>query len=185
MFTLKNLLVVIGRAALISLGAIFIASIAIFFLSSQIKRMSDAVALNHRLESELQKRTGLIEVLKHDSQIVGTNNTLIQNAFAPADNILGFINTLDSLAAKNSITQTYNFEVPVPSPIAAPFPISTIGYTNRFDSTLQGFTGYIKQFNKLPYYTKIDGFTIASQDKLGWTGSATITYHATLYSNAQ
>lgn len=181
MFSSKNLLVYIGRNAIISLVAISATVSVILFLSTQIERMADSVALNHRLQAELQKRTSLFELLKHDSQIVGTNDIKISGAFAPSDNILGFINTLDDLGTKNSLTQIYHFDVPAVSNISAPFPISSISYTNSFQTTLPGFSTYLGQFNKLPYYTKIDGFSISSQDKLGWLGQSTIAYRATLY----
>jgi hypothetical protein len=183
MFSSKNLLVYIGRNAIGSLLVVAATVGAILFLSSQIERMTDSVALNHRLQAELQKRTSLFELLKHDSQIVGSNDTKIFGAFAPSDNILGFINTLDDLGTKNSLTQIYHFDTPILSSISAPFPISTITYTNSFQTTLPGFSTYLGQFNKLPYYTKIDSFSISSQDKLGWLGQSAITYHATLYAN--
>lgn len=181
MFTTKNLLILIGRNALISLVAISITVIAIIFLSNETERVSDSVALNHRLETELTKRTALFEVLKHDSQIVGTNDTKIEAAFPPSDNILDFISILDSLAIKSSLTQVYNFTTPVSSSISAPFPIATISYTNSFGANVLAFSNYLRDFDKLPYFTKIDGFTISAQGKPGWLEVSTITYRATLY----
>lgn len=181
MFTLKNLLSLILRNAIISLAVVLATSLGVIFLAGQIKHLSDSVATNHHLEAELQKRAGLFELLKRDAQIVGTNDSIINGAFASSDNILGFINAFDALASKNSLTQTYTFETPVVSAIPAPFPINTIAYTNRFEASVSDLSGYIMQFNKLPYYTKIDGINISSQDKLGWNGPSTIMFHATLY----
>jgi hypothetical protein len=181
MFTIKNLLKIIGRDALISFVAIFIAGVIVIFLSNEIKKVSDSVALNHRLETELKKRTELFDVLKHDVQIVGTNDTKIENAFLPSDNILEFVSILDSLATKNSLTQVYHFDTPTTTTVSAPFPISAISYSNSFAANVFSFSNYLKDFDKLPYFTKIEGFNISAQNKLGWLEVSNISFRATLY----
>jgi len=181
MFTTKNLLILIGRNMLIALAAITISLAVVFFLSKEISRVSDSVLLNHHLQTELSKRTGLLEVLKHDAQIIGTNDVKIADAYAPSDNILGFINTLDTLATKNILTQVYHFETPMPSDVSTTFPISTIAYTNNFEASVGTFSNYLKNFNKLPYFTKIEGFSISSQDKQGWLEAGVVSYKAILY----
>jgi len=184
MFTLKNLLILIGRNLLITLAIFFVTIISIIFLSKEMSRMSDSVALNHKLEAELKNRTELLNVLGHDTQIVGTNDTLIENAFVPSDNIINFVNTLDNLAQTQSIPQTYHFGTPSPATISASFPISSIEYTNNLTTNVQSLLAYLKKFNELPYFTKINGITIASQDKSGWMGPSTITLQATLYTKS-
>ncbi|MEI6580679.1 MAG: hypothetical protein WCO07_00735 [bacterium] len=184
MFTVKNLLILIGRHAIVSLIVVSITVIAIFFISKEVERISDSVALNHRLESELKKRTELLEALKNDVQRIGTNDIQIDNAFISSEDISGFINTLDNLAQKESITQVYRFETPIPSSMSAPFPISTISYSDSLTTNVSSFSNYLKEFEKLPYFTKIDGFNISSQDKTGWLGTSTISFRATLYTKS-
>lgn len=184
MFTLKNFLILIGKNALISLVVVFISITGIIFLSKEIGRISDSVALNHRLEKELIKRTTFLESLKNDIQIVGANDIKIDNAFVPSDNISGFVNALDGLATKIGVSQVYHFETPVPSAISSTLPILTISYSNSFGTNVLTFSNYLKELNKLPYYTKIDGFTISSQDKNGWLGNSTVSFRATLYTKA-
>lgn len=181
MFTVKNLLLLIGRNAIISLMAVSITAIAIVFLSNELDRVSDSVALNRHLKAALEKRIGLFEILKRDAQIIGTNDIRMENAFPPSDNILGFINTLDNLATQHAIAQVYHFETPVPSIISAPFPLSSISYSNSLGADLSTFSHYLKEFEKLPYFTAIEGFTISSPSDLGWLGTSTISFRATLY----
>lgn len=181
MFAIKNLLTLIGRNAIISLIVVSITFIVIVFLSNEIEHISDSVALNHRLKASLEQRIELFEILKHDRDIIGTNDVQIENAFAPSNNILGFINTLDGLATQNALTQVYRFETPTPSDLSAPFPISTISYSNSFEANISTFSTYLKEFEKLPYFTQIEGFSIASQGNLGWLGTSTISFRATLH----
>ena len=181
MFTLKNILILILRNALVSFVVILITIIGIFFLSKEISKMSNAVTSENNAKAELQRGTGIIEVFNNDTKIVGTNYSKIENFFIPADDILEFINTLDSLTNQNIAKQIYSFNTPVPSNISAPFPISTISYSNNFTGNISSFITYLKEFEKLQYFTSIQGFSISSQDKMGWSGASTILFHSTLY----
>src|SRR3989344_1291608 len=184
MFTIKNLLILIGRNMAIALAAVAVSLFAIFFLTKQIEHISETVALNHRLANELEKRSGLFEVLKRDAQIIGINDIRIENAFPPSNNILEFINILDSLAAKIGIAQTYRFETPVSSAISDSFPMSTILYTNSFGTNVPTFLNYLKEFEKLPYFTNIEGLNISSQDNIGWLGASAVSLRASLYTKS-
>lgn len=182
MFTTKNLLLLIGRHLLIALGAVFVASLAVWFLSSEIERISDDAVKNRQLASTLEKRTELLATLKRDAAIVGENDTLIKQAFVPADNILGFVSVLKKLALRNAVMQTFHFGTPAPSSIPAPFALSAIPYSNTLSGTIFTFSHYLKEFENLPYFTTIQSLTISSQDKtLGWRGASGATMSATLY----
>lgn len=184
MFTTKNLLILIGRHVAIALGAIGIAVLASYFLAHEIKRVSDSIIQNHRLASSLEKRTGLFSTIARDIQIVGKNDTLIENAFVPSDNIFEFISVLESLALKNTATQSFNFENPTPSSIPAPFPLSTIGYSNTLSLNVFTLINYLKDFEHLPYFTKIENLSISSSDPSGWRGASSVSFHASLYTKS-
>ena len=82
---------------------------------------------------------------------------------------------------KNNLKQIYNFQVPIPSNITLPFPISTISYSNNLTGNISFFSNYLDTFEKLPYFTKIEGFTISSQSKNGWSDASNISYNAIIY----
>ncbi len=180
MFTIKNLLILIGRNALISLIVISITILAVFFIEKEIEHITDSIVLNHKLEAELKNRTESFSVVNHDAQIIGGNGTLINNAFVPSNNISEFINALDNLASGNGITETYHFETPISSTLSESFPLSTITYSNNLTTGVLNFSSYLKNFEKLPYFTKIESLNISSQDKIGWAGLDTISLQATL-----
>ena len=184
MFTVKNLLMLIGRNLLITLAIVSITIISIFFFSKEMTRISDTVALNHKLEKELKQRTELLGILEKETQVVGTNDQKIENAFIPSDNILAFINALDALALKENIKQAYHFGTPTASSVSAPFPIATISYGNSITSNISGIINYLKEFEKLPYFTKIDNIAITSQDKAGWSAQSTTSMQAILYTKS-
>lgn len=185
MFTTKNLLVLIGRHALIALATIGVASLAVFFLAREIGKISNTVVKSHRLASTLENRTELFTVLKRDAEMVGKNDELIEHSFVPSDNILEFVATLESLALRNSIVQSFRFETPSPAGIGAPFALATISYTNSVSSNISMLSNYLKDFERLPYFTKIEGISIASQDPTaGLRGVSTASFRAVLYTRS-
>lgn len=184
MFTKKNLLLLIGRHTLIAGGVVLVALGAITFLSHKITETADAVVKNQTLAKTLAERTALFTTLKRDSEIVGTGDAAIEHAFIPSDNILDFIAGLETLALKNNTTQAFRFETPVVTSIDAPLPLATISFSNSLATNALTFSNYLKEFERLPYFAKIESFTISAQDKTGWRGASTATYRATLYTRS-
>lgn len=184
MFTTKNLLMLIGRHAAVALGAIGVALLASYFLAREITQISDAVIQNRRLATSLEKRTELFSTIARDIEMIGKNDTLIESAFIPSDSIFEFISALESLALKNGATQSSNFENPVSSAVPAPFPLSTIGYSNTLSLNVFALTGYLKDFERLPYFTKIENLSISSSDPIGWRGASSASFRASLYTRS-
>ncbi len=181
MINSKNLLILIVQNLVISLIAVSLSVVSILILKGQIEKITDAIVLNHKLENELKKRTELLSVIDNGAKIIGGNNYLINNAYLPSDNISPFINKLDSLVSISNIAQTYHFDTPVSSQVTGPYPLSTISFTNALTTDLTNLSVYLKSFENLPYFTKIESLNISSQDKQGWTGLSNITFKATLY----
>ncbi|KKU82185.1 MAG: hypothetical protein UY07_C0002G0042 [Parcubacteria group bacterium GW2011_GWA1_47_8] len=184
MFTNKNLFILIGRHVLIALVVVGIAGAVVFFFARKIEKISTTVVINRNLATSLEKRTGVFTTLKRDTEIVGTNDTFIEGAFLPADNILAFISTLESLALKNGITQTFNFDSPTPANIDTPLPLLQITYTNNIPSNVFAFSNYLKDFEKLPYFTKIESLNITAQSPTGWSSTSNASFRAILYTKA-
>lgn len=184
MLTKKNLSLLIGKHLLITAGVILCAVIITMFLSHEITKVSDSVIKNKKLANILTERTSLLEKIKKDMAIVGRNDIAIDNAFIPSNNITDFLSILDSMALKNSITQTFHFDSPIPATISAPFPINTINYNNSLSANLPTLIQYLKDVERLPYFTKINGFNISSQSPVGILGLSTVSFQATLYTKA-
>lgn len=181
MFTTRNLLMLIGRHTLITLSAVGIAAIVCFIIARGITNVSDDITKNRRLATNLERRTDLFSTIARDAETIGDNDARIESAFVPADSIFEFISILESIALKNTVTQSFRFDNPSPSPYASPFPISTIAYSNTLSLNVFTLINYLKDFERLPYFTKIESVSITSQDPAGWRGSGSASFRATLY----
>lgn len=170
-----------GKHVIISIVAIVISIIAVWFLSREIVLVSDTVVRNRHLADELGKRTELYSVLTHDIAVVGANDTVIENSFIPADNISEFVSALESIALKNGVTQSFHFGTPLNAPVATSLPLSSIEYQNSMPLNIYSFISYLKDFERLPYFTKINSMNITAQGPTGWRGLGNASWGATLY----
>lgn len=183
MFTTKNLFKLVGKHILIAISFVMLASTIVVIISNQIADASTKAAKSRHLAALLGVRTVLISNLKHEVEIIGTNDTTIKSAFIPADNILDFVSILESIALKNGITQSFSFSSPIPATISAPFPITTINYQDTISSNVQTFAHYLNDFENLPYFTKIDSLTISS-GTADWRTASTISFNASVIAHS-
>ncbi|MCK9344636.1 MAG: hypothetical protein M0P64_00740 [Candidatus Pacebacteria bacterium] len=183
MFTTKNLFKIAGKHFLIALGFIFSAAVIVFFISGQITKISNGAAKDRQTAAALSERTTLLSNLKYESELIGDNDNVIRRAFIPTNNILEFVAILESLALKNGVTQSFHFSSPTPDTLGTPFPISTITYQNTISANAPTIINYLRDFEKIPYFTKIDSITISS-GKADWRDVSTISFSATVAAQA-
>ncbi len=181
MFTTKNLLTIIGRNAIITLVVASFASLTVWFFSREIERVANEIVQNNKLANTLINSAELFTMLNRDAAIVGTNDILIDRAFTPSDNILEFVSVFENLAIKNSVLQNFNFSVPTPSAVASPFPLSAVVYSNNLSTNILTLSSYLKDFESLPYFTRIESLNMSSQDAAGVRGSGTASFNAIFY----
>lgn len=183
MFTTKNLLLLITKHALIALSVILACLIVIVYFSREIEDVTDAVTQNRKLAATLSERTTHITQLTKDAQVIGDNAERIQASFVPSDNVTEFIAALESLGQKNGVQQTFRFDSPTPAAIASTFPMQTVAYSNIVTSNLPTFIKYMKDFEDLPYFTRIDTISISASGGQGVQGPSSSSFHAVLFTH--
>lgn len=182
MFTTRNLLMLVGRDALIAGFSVLVAIGSIYFFSRQIEASTRSITKNRATAAELEKRTILLNALKNDTETIGNGDTAIERAYPSADNILEFISVIEDLGFRNGMMQSFHFETPIISDRSAPFPLATVRYTNTLSGSTASFLNYLKEFEGLPYLTKINNLTLTAQRKeVGIREALTASYSATLY----
>ena len=186
MFAIKNIIILVLKSLLISFIVISITTVSIFFLSKKITQISTSIEEANKQKADFTKRVNISEIIKKDVTTIGTNNVNIENAFMSSSNISNFINNIDNIGKKNNILQMYKFSTPVSSEFTTTsFGISSISYTNNFTNNISGFLTYLKEFEGLPYFTKINSFSISSQETTGLQGLSQIAFTADLYVKTQ
>lgn len=180
MFTTKNLFTLVGKHILITLGALVLTFAAVFFLSAQITKISSKAVADRHLATQLSERTSLLTNLRRETEIIGTNDVIIKRAFIPSNNILEFVSAIEALAVKNGLIQSFHFSTPTPASIDGPFPLSTITYQNTISSAnVSTLISYLKEFEKLPYFTKIESLSISSGSG-DWRTAGTASFSASV-----
>lgn len=180
MFTTKNLFTLVGKHLLIALGFLVVALVAVFFFSSQITKISAKAVKDRHLAAQLSERTALLSSLKHETELIGSNDIAIKHAFIPTNNILEFVGVIENLAFKNGLMQAYNFSAPTPVGTAGVLPLATISYQDTISSANVGtLIKYLKEFEQLPYFTKIDSLSI-SAGGTDWRTAGTVSFGASV-----
>ncbi len=173
MFTTKNLLILIIKNAIISIIAIVVSVLFITIINGKITKITDGVVKNHQIENELKKKTELLSVIEKDVALIGENYSLIDQAFIPSDDINNFMSSLDKLGNKDKLIQKYRFDSPVDYQNIDTVYTSTIKYSNNINTNIDKTIKYLREFEVLPYFTKIEGINISSQSKNGWNDDST------------
>ncbi|MFZ2303852.1 MAG: hypothetical protein WAV98_03645 [Minisyncoccia bacterium] len=180
MFTTKNLFRHFGKHILVTLVVMVVSFGAVLYISEKITKIATETASNRHIAATLSERTSLLSSLKNETDLIGSNDKTITQAFIPSNNILPFVAILKSLATKNGITQSLNFSTPTPASLDTAFPLATISYQNTISSSnVPMFINYLKDFEKLPYFTKINSLSISSSSA-DWRNTANISYSATV-----
>ena len=178
MFSTRNLFKIAGKHLLIAGVSIFCASLLVLVISNQITKVAKKEATDRNLATLLSERATLLSSIKHESTVIGNNDKIIEAAFVPSNNILDFVSILESLALKHSIMQSFSFSSPVVEDAGAIFPVANIIYQNNLSANINVFVSYLKDFENLSYFTKIDTLNITSPN--GWQDRSTISYGATV-----
>ncbi|MFA5997407.1 MAG: hypothetical protein WC791_02850 [Candidatus Paceibacterota bacterium] len=184
MFTTKNLFKIFGKHFLIAIGAILIAVVSISILSGKIVQISASAAKNRQQASMLSQQTAMLANLKHEVEIIGSNETVFNNAFIPSNNILAFVSVLESLALRNGLTESFHFSSPIPLDLGTSLLLNTIGYQNTISTNVPAFINYLKDYESLPYFTKIDSINITSSNG-NWLESSNVTFGASVTTRAE
>ena len=181
MFTNKNLFRLAINNILIAGVAIVITICILWFLSGQIVTTSDTILKNRQAASNFGERTSMLFSLRQDAALVGQNDVAIDNALMDSDNILQFVDALTAIATKYKVVQTFAFDSPTSPSVSTPIQLYAINYNTKITSNLSTLENYLSDFEKLPYFTQVNGITITSQDKSGWDGSSFVNLNATLF----
>ncbi len=208
MFNRKHLISELTTQSLRALTVILICGSVIFFVSEQIINIGKTLEEKRTGAAVLENRGKSIEKLKHDLEIVGNGDELINNALIKMDNIAEFINVMENLAAGNNVKQTLKFPSPPvkfdarsekentksakntknaqpevkiePPEIKNGIDIYVISYNMNLTANIYDLIAYMEAFEKLPYFTEISSMTINAISN-NWESDSSVSITAKLY----
>lgn len=180
MFNSKNITSIIIKNSIISVVIILVSFFIIYNIKNEINKITDKVSLNNKINNEFKIRTELFSVIKENAGQIGQNDLIIEKAFIPSNDISLFIDTLDKLVSESKIPQSYRFDTPIPSTQIEDISFSNISYSNNLNINVNDFIKYLKEYENLPYFTKIESINISSQDKEGIYEQSTVSIKGVL-----
>jgi Tfp pilus assembly protein PilO len=183
MFERTQLRKLITSFALRIVAAVVVTAIIVTICANQITKISRSILEKKRLATILEQKSETLRQLEQDLAIIGTGDAKIREALPPSNNILDFIAVLEALAVRSSVKQTTRFGTPTPvTPEGSEgMPIAKIDYSISINGNVHTLYSYLKNFENLPYFTRINSFSIQSGSELGWEGESTVSIGASVF----
>lgn len=175
---IKAIMIQLVKAIVVSAISI---TISLLF-ANEISKIGNLIIEKRKLAMVMEKRSTIISKIRSDLRVVNDNQKIIENALPPKDNILDFVSSLENIANKNSLQYSYKFGTPSAPSTQGEFNISTIDYSLNINGNIFTLINYLKDFEKLKYFTGINSITLSAPQDTGWDGNSTMTIQAKLYS---
>ncbi|MFA6417331.1 MAG: hypothetical protein WCW61_04020 [Patescibacteria group bacterium] len=169
---------------IIILIIIVLAVAAIYFFSKQIKHIDSSMMERKEMDFLVSHQEVLNARIKNDFSNVDPNyQEKITDSLPSVYNILGFVDTMESLSQKYSFRQTLSFSPPAPAPeIAGPIPVMAINFNLIIDEiNIESFSAYLQDLENLPYFVSINSINHISLTPNAWQGRASVNISGRLY----
>lgn len=148
------------------------AAVVIFFSSSQISKISQTIREQRISAFVLEKRSETIFQLREGFRVIGDADKKIEEALPPAENILGFVAGMENLASQNSVQQILSFSV---------LADKIIDYNINLNVNISSLINYLKNFEKLPYFTGISSINLSASSVGGWEENSAVSLRAKFF----
>jgi hypothetical protein len=175
------------RDIAIIVGSAVICLTLILFINVGMNSTIDSVVAKKQLNTSLGIRSNVVAQLHGQYLQVAGSGARIRSALLPSSNVLEFVTSLESLAAKDNVAQSVHFDIPRDSgatlgdPIVA---VQQIAFSESIQGNIFTFIQFLKDMERLPYFMKLDGMTIAGSADGGWQNTSTVTLQGTLYTQS-
>lgn len=148
-----------------------------------INAIARSAVEQRRLVASLRQRTEQIAYIREEAKIATTSSEAIVAAFPTSDNILDFVNTMETLARTHSLEQSLKFAglIPMPNAVVGGLPLAVADFGGTVTGRRQDARAYLLRFQTLPYFAGIDGMSISGVGEKGWDDSVRLSFHGKLY----
>lgn len=159
-------------------GAALIAVIAatiVTLLTDRIRKIATGLREQKILTLVLEQRNATAATLREQFTQIGTNDEAIKAAFLSTDNVLDFVNALETVALQNSMQSMIKFGTPGTATVGAgEFAVVPISYTITANGTVTTLLNYLKQAEALPYFAEVTSLSVSSGAIKGWDDASNI-----------
>lgn len=180
----NNTIIRLFTSVILALVVVMISGITILLITKKIDHISKTTEEKKKLNFILKNQDQIISKIKNDFASVDNNyDNRIITALPSANNILPFVDALDSIAKKNSFEQSLVFSKPeAESTSINNMPLLKINFgitlNNANNKTLEN---YLKDFENLPYFMNINSINLISKEAAGWQNNSTINISGQFY----
>ena len=174
MFSKRNLLLIILRNSAKAILAVILTFVITLVAGGQIDKISKSVIEKKTGSFVLEKRSETTERLRQDLNLIGENETKVENALPSIDNVPDVLAAFESVANETSLHISINLGSPVPYKGNSNFEISSVDYSATLNGNIETLIRFLKSYERLPFLASISSISIVSTPE-GWTANSQIT----------
>ena len=175
MFSKKNLLFIIFRNSIKAIIVAVLSFTIIFVARGQITKISKSILEKKAGSLTLEKRSGTTEQLRRELNLIGENESKIENALPSIDSVpdvlAGFQSAADQVSIHISVGLGTN---PMPYNSETNIKVSSIDYNATLNGNIETLIRFLNTYEHLPFLTSITSISIVSPPQ-GWTANSQIT----------
>lgn len=183
MFNQKKLILKLSTSLGIILVVIILSTILIYFFASQTTAIVKKIQENKKLSYIMKNKEETNSQILQDFKFIGEDyNSKILATIPSEDNILPFVEAMESIAKKNSLEQVINFSNPTTQNDDSNPGLTEINFSLAItNANIITFANYLNDFEKLPYFAGISSISFLSPTNSGWNNNSTININGKIY----
>lgn len=158
-----------------------LAAIVSFYFAGKLRAISSSLVQEKKLALILEARSRGAESVREDRSLIAQKSGRLEQALFSTDEILEFLGALETLAGKYALTTSVRFSDPV---FTSNPSVVMIAYTINLNGNIFTMLQYLRDFERLPYFTSINAFRMNSGET-GWAADSSITLTARVYARAE
>jgi hypothetical protein len=160
------------------------AGLAANIFKKKILDISEQVIMKKELSSSLKNRGATNALIKEDFKKIDPGlEKKLDDAIPKIDNVIPFIDIVESLAKKHSLEHNLRLSSPEILPkIGGKLPLDTFEFNLALnDVNLDSLIKFLSDLEKLPYFASIKSINLSGQNNGGWANNSQVTLVGKLY----
>lgn len=169
----KELLKKISKKATMAIIFVAVSFVLCFYFVGRINRISADLTDKKEMLFLSQNSQEQFTLLREDYQKISPYLGKVNNVFPSSENLLPFINEMESLAVLSGVQQSFKFESTGLQPIPD-LSLNKIAFNIMLSGDMSKFLVYLNNLEKAPYFLQVSSLIIAATQGIESQGQMSV-----------
>lgn len=155
---------------------VIISGVIVFISSGRVIDSSKNIIASKNNEQTVQKKNESISTAQELFKKISGSQKKVEDALIFSEKIENLVLDMNKIATKHNLTFVTVFSPPTPGQGGVGgISLSRIDFTITTQGNVKNVNLFLKEFEKLPYFSDISGITINASTTTGWINESKIT----------